>query len=78
MSKIEGDPKTYFFTNPHPRLKPGDRVRIVEGTCLDTEGAVAHYLWTSPRGGDLYNVDLDGHVNNPVGVPFRMLELVEQ
>lgn len=63
MSTILGDPKAFFFTNPHPLFKRDDRVVITgRGDGFDgITGAVLHYLWCSPNNGDSYHVMLDGY-----------------
>jgi hypothetical protein len=73
---IVKDPETYFFTNPHPRLQPGDRVRFVklptDNIPEGTPAVVGAYWCTSPVHGDLYHVEIDDHV---VTTPFKYLRL---
>jgi hypothetical protein len=56
---IIGNPETWFFTNPHPPLKEGDEVNVILDTGERRPATVLHYIFTSPRCGDMYHVRLD-------------------
>ena len=83
MATIIGDPDKWFFQNPNPPLREGDRVRLAYSAVdahghemAATPGTVLGYFCTSPRMGDQYHVQLDGY-SNPITFPLAQLELVE-